>query len=210
MSPRFGVLILAGGEATRLPGKLALDAGGLPMLARVYRNFATDGEGEPLEIVLSTQATLVRELDAYLPIAAVVDRYARRGPLGGMLSSLPFMRARYVFAVAGDMPFVDLAFARHVADAYVAGDEAVVPLSRDANGASYREPLCALYDRVAFVREGRAVMRTGRGSLGAVLARMRVREIAPATTVRTTRNVNTASDYIDAMATFRGTRIAER
>ena len=34
----LGVIVLAGGEATRLPGKLFLDAGDLPLLVRVYRN----------------------------------------------------------------------------------------------------------------------------------------------------------------------------
>src|SRR5580658_5180826 len=36
--PEIGVVILAGGGATRLPHKLELEAGGVPMLVRVFRN----------------------------------------------------------------------------------------------------------------------------------------------------------------------------
>ena len=34
-TPAVTVIVLAGGEATRLPGKLYLDAGDLPLLVRV-------------------------------------------------------------------------------------------------------------------------------------------------------------------------------
>jgi hypothetical protein len=99
---RVGILILAGGEATRLPGKLALAAGDVPLVARVYRNFARPGR----ETFLAASGTFAPELDALLPVPAVIDRWSRRGPLGGMLSTMARMRSRYVFAVAGDAPFV--------------------------------------------------------------------------------------------------------
>ena len=43
MKPQ-AVVILAGGEATRLPGKLALDVGDVPLLVRVYRNVSPERE----------------------------------------------------------------------------------------------------------------------------------------------------------------------
>ena len=68
VAPAYGVLILAGGEATRLPGKLALDAGDVPMVVRVYRNFA-DAAGAPLrETYVSCKGTLDPRVDALLPV----------------------------------------------------------------------------------------------------------------------------------------------
>ena len=55
--PRAGVCILAGGEATRLPGKLALDVGDVPMLVRVYRNVSPGRE-----TWLSTKGALAPEI----------------------------------------------------------------------------------------------------------------------------------------------------
>ena len=56
-----GVCILAGGEATRLPGKLALDVGELPMLVRVYRNVSPGRT-----TWLSTKGPLPPELAAHI------------------------------------------------------------------------------------------------------------------------------------------------
>ena len=58
----IGVLILAGGEATRLPNKLALDAGVVPMIVRVYRNVSPNRE-----TFVSCKATFPREIDDLLP-----------------------------------------------------------------------------------------------------------------------------------------------
>jgi len=65
----LAVLILGGGEATRLPGKLALDAGDVPMIARVYRNVREAGP-----VYVSCKATFPPEIDALLPCPMVVDR----------------------------------------------------------------------------------------------------------------------------------------
>src|SRR5579862_9783047 len=137
---RAGVLILAGGEATRLPGKLELDAGNVPMLARVFANLSPGRE-----TWLSLKETLPPGLDAYLNAPVAVDRWSARGPLAGMLGTMACMRSRWVFAAAGDAPLLDGAFVDELAAARREGDEAVVPVS--ARGF---EPLAALYDRLAF------------------------------------------------------------
>jgi molybdopterin-guanine dinucleotide biosynthesis protein A len=184
----IGVLILGGGEATRLPGKLELEAGGLPMLARVVRNTAGGRE-----TFVACRGGLPAALDAFVPATAVVDRWSRRGPLAGLLTTMGRMHARFVFAAAGDAPFIDAGFIERLAALLCKGDEAVVP-THQRDGKLQLEPLAALYDRLAFLREGFPVLREGRGRLDLVIGRLRARfvEVADA---RIFANVNTPADY---------------
>jgi molybdopterin-guanine dinucleotide biosynthesis protein A len=185
----IGVLILAGGEATRLPGKLELAAGGLPMIVRVYRNVSAGRT-----TYISCKATFPPEIDRLLPAPMVVDRWSLRGPLAGLVTTMGQMRTRLVFAVAGDAPFVDAAFIDSLsAEWRDRDDEALVPV-HPLGEKTQMEPLAALYDRHAFLREGIQVLRSGRGALRGVLDRLRTRTIE----VRDPRiftNVNTPGDY---------------
>jgi molybdopterin-guanine dinucleotide biosynthesis protein A len=184
----LGVLILGGGEATRLPGKLELAAGDLPMLARVFRNVSGGRE-----TWVSCKGSLPPALDALLPVPAVVDRWSRRGPLAGMLTTMARMRSRFVFAVAGDAPFVSSRFVDELAAAVHDGDEALVP-THERGGERQIEPLAALYDRLAFLREGFPVLRGGRGKLALVIDRLRTRYVE-VDDARIFANVNTPEDY---------------
>jgi len=187
------VLILGGGEATRLPGKLELAAGDVPMIARVFRNFSS-----AREIWIAGKATFPNELDALLPAPMTIDRWSRRGPLAGMLTAMAAMRARWVFAVAGDAPFVDDRFVERLETARQSEDEAVVPAT-EREGRTQLEPLAALYDRLAFLREGLPVLRAGNGALRAVIDRLRA-QLVPIDDPRAFVNVNTSRDY-DALRT---------
>jgi molybdopterin-guanine dinucleotide biosynthesis protein A len=182
-----GVAILAGGEATRFPGKLLLDAGGVPLLLRTYR-----GVGPGRETVVSCAGTFPAALDAELPAALIVDRVPRRGPLGGVVSALGRMRSRWVFVLAGDTPFAGEALLERLEAARQPGDEAVVPVRAQPDG-THPEPLAALYDRVALLRAGSAALRAGRGSLRAALEGLRVRFLR-VDEARTFLNVNTPAD----------------
>ena len=75
-----GVVILAGGEATRLPGKLELDAGGLPLIVRVLQNVRAAGP-----VYVSANRSFPPEIDMALHCPIVVDRHPGRGPLSGLL-----------------------------------------------------------------------------------------------------------------------------
>jgi molybdopterin-guanine dinucleotide biosynthesis protein A len=196
---RAGILILAGGNATRLPGKLALDVGGLPMVARVYRNLATDRE-----TWISHNGALSPGIDALVPAPAAIDRWPGRGPLGGLLTTMAQMRSRWVFAIAGDAPLVDASFVDALCSLRTEGDEAIVP-SHDVDGRTRFEPLAALYDRLAFVRAGMPVLRSGRGALHAVLERLRVRAYHQAD-ARIFANVNTPADHAALRAAIEGAR----
>lgn len=192
--PEIGVVILAGGQATRLPGKLELRAGELPMLVRVYRNVSPGRR-----TVISSNGALAPALDAALDCPKITDRFPRRGPLGGLLSTLDALSEPLFFAVAGDAPFVDAAFIDRLASAWRPGDEAVVPV-HEARGFEQLEPLAALYDRASFVREGTAIFES-RGSLHAVLERLRIRRYTvEGKDTRIFTNINTPEDYAAAVA----------
>ncbi len=155
---------------------------------RVYRNV-----GVGRETVIACAGGFPRDVDAQLPVPMVVDRRPRRGPLGGLMTTLVRMRARWVFVVAGDAPFAGSALLERLEAARRPGDEAVVPV-RQRDGKPQPEPLAALYDRVAFLRAGAAVLRAGRGSVRAVIEDLRAR-LLPFEDVPVFTNINTPADY---------------
>ncbi len=182
------MLILGGGEATRLPGKLELAAGGVPMIVRVFRNLSAERE-----TAIACKGSFARAIDDALTAPMVVDRWSLRGPLAGMLTTMAQMRSRFVFAVAGDAPFVDAAFVERLERERLPGDEAVVPV-HESDGREQLEPLAALYDRLAFLREGLPVLRSGRGALRLVIDRLRARMVR-VDDARIFANVNTQAEY---------------
>jgi molybdopterin-guanine dinucleotide biosynthesis protein A len=187
----YGIIILAGGQASRLPGKLELATGELPMLVRVYRNISG---GRPTYI--SCNGSFSPATEAQLPCPMIVDRWPARGPLAGILSTMSEMRERFAFVVAGDAPHLTASFVEFVAGSYRDGDEALVP--RHAQGI---EPLAALYDRDAFLREGLPLLRSGNGAPRAVIERLQTRYIDvddPAVFA----SVNTPDDYSHVRASF--------
>jgi molybdopterin-guanine dinucleotide biosynthesis protein A len=181
----LGVLILAGGQATRLPNKLELDAGRLPMIARVYRNVSANRE-----TFISCKGTFPAAIDALLPCPMVVDRWPLRGPLSGILSTMHEMRSRYVFAVAGDAPFITSAFIDRLAELVRPSDEAVVP----RHGGQI-EPLAAIYDRQAYLRAGVPLLVAGKGALRLVIDGLRANYVEMKEDERLFANVNTPADY---------------
>jgi molybdopterin-guanine dinucleotide biosynthesis protein A len=185
-----GVVVLAGGEAKRLPGKLFLDAGDLPLLVRVFRNVSAGRE-----TVLSCNGALPYEIDLLIEAPAVVDRWPQRGPLSGLLSAMNVMHAPWAFAVAGDAPFVDAAFIDRLEALIEPGDEAIVP-RRTRDGKTHVEPLAALYLRDAFVREGLPILSGGNGAMHAVVERLNARYVEiGAADENIFTNVNTPAEY---------------
>jgi len=187
-APRVTVIVLAGGEATRLPGKLFMDAGDLPLLVRVYRNVCRGRA-----TMLSCKGALPYEIDLLIDAPAVVDRWPMRGPLSGLLSTMSEARTPWIFAVAGDAPFVDAAFIDVLEARIEPGDEAVVP-RRMRDGKPGIEPLAALYERDAFLREGLPVLSGGHGKLGMVVERLKTRFV-DIDDDRIFANVNTPDEY---------------
>jgi molybdopterin-guanine dinucleotide biosynthesis protein A len=194
-APAVGVVVLAGGASTRLPGKLELDAGGLPLVARVVRNAGTGRE-----TVVSVSAASAARIGALVDAPLAVDRWAACGPLGGLVSALAVLQSPLVFAVAGDAPFVGTAVIDALTADWKRGDEAVVPVHGEGPAAR-REPLAALYDRAALLAAGERALREGRYAMHAVLARLRTR-LVPFADGGVFANVNTAADYASAASSF--------
>jgi molybdenum cofactor guanylyltransferase len=186
--PAVTVIVLAGGEATRLPGKLYMDAGDLPLLVRVYRN-----AGAGRTTLISCKGALPYEIDLLIDAPTVVDRWPMRGPLSGLLSAMSEVRTPWAFAVAGDAPFVDAALIDTLLARLEPGDEAVVP-RRMRDGRLEIEPLAALYAREPFLREGLPVLSGGHASMRMVIERLNARFV-DIDGERIFANVNTPADY---------------
>ncbi len=176
------VVILVGGQATRFPGELESDAGGIPLLLRVYRNVRAMG---PVYISANVPfgAQITRELDC--PIVA--DHKSGRGPLSGLVSTFEKVSQKRCFAVAGDAPLLDCTALRELLWAWENGLEAVV-----AERAGFLEPLCALYDRMAFLREAGRVLKAGSGAVTAVVERLNHRRVS-LSDERALANINTTT-----------------
>lgn len=180
----LAVVILAGGEATRLPGKLELDAGGVPLIVRVFQNVRAAGP-----VYVSASRSFPPQIDRALECPIVIDRWPRRGPLAGLFSAFEAVREPRVFVVAADAPFVDARTAAELARLWEPGIEAVVPV----NAQGRLEPLCALYDRTAFLAAAGAVLREGSGGVASLVERLRAKRVR-LSDERVFANVNTAAD----------------
>jgi molybdopterin-guanine dinucleotide biosynthesis protein A len=142
---KTAVVLLAGGEARRFPGKLEWAVEGRPMLARSYDRARAAG----WPVYIAGKGSFSTALDDQLDAPLLIDRRPREGPLGALVGACALIRAEWIFAVAGDQPYLETSVLAKIAGAWQPGDEAVVP--RHAGGI---EPLAALYARRALLREG--------------------------------------------------------
>lgn len=178
----LAIVILAGGRATRFPGKLEAPFEGEPLLARVYRRVRGIAP-----TTIAGRDTFSGALDAVLDCPIVVDRWPDRGPLGGLLSAAYEIDAARIFALAGDAPLVSAEIIDALRTAWRDGDEAVVP---EHDGRL--EPLAALYDREALLREAWDTLHGEDRSMHAFLSRLRVRRVP--LDARAFANINTSAD----------------
>ncbi|HEY7981436.1 MAG TPA: molybdenum cofactor guanylyltransferase [Candidatus Eremiobacteraceae bacterium] len=187
---RFTIVVLAGGNATRLPGKLALPIDGEPMLARVLH--ALSATGAPCLVAAGTR--IPDAIAADDAVRVVYDEYPGEGPLAALVSAAAAVRTPYFFAVAGDMPGIDAAFIGRVVAAAEAAHwpDAIVPLHPEGT----LEPLAALYKREPWVMSARAALAKNRRNVSAALDGLRVAyyQIVPEDEPALA-NVNTPSDY---------------
>jgi molybdenum cofactor guanylyltransferase len=150
------IVLLAGGDARRFPGKLEHDVDGEPMIVRVYRRLRAMG----LPLFVAAKASFDPAIDAALDAPMLIDRQPATGPLAAIHSACTSLAARWIFAIAADMPNVSGEVLNRLAGARGDGVEAVVP-----RHDGQIEPLCALYDRRAILREAFALRRRGRDAM---------------------------------------------
>jgi molybdopterin-guanine dinucleotide biosynthesis protein A len=183
----LSIVILAGGQARRFPGKLEAPFEGRPLLAHVYHQWR-----DIAPTLVAGRGTFPAALDALIDCPIVVDRWPERGPLGGLLSAAHETNAARIFAVAGDAPRVTHDVLDRLLDAWLENDEAVVP---EHDGRL--EPLAALYDRIALMREASKGLQGEDASMHGMLARMRVQRVP--LDARYFVNINTAADLPRAL-----------
>jgi molybdopterin-guanine dinucleotide biosynthesis protein A len=181
------VILLAGGEATRFPGKLEQRIDGKPMLERCYD--AVRIAGWP--VYVAGKGSFSRRLDARLETPLLIDRKPGRGPLHAFLAACARVRARRLFAIGGDQSRIDAAVMLRLAAAWQSGDEAAVP-AHDAR----IEPLGALYDRSAALGAGFELRNAGAAGMHDLIARLDAR-LVPCD-ARYFHNVNRPEDLLDS------------
>jgi molybdenum cofactor guanylyltransferase len=184
MNAQTGIVILAGGQATRLPGKLELNAAGVPLLLRVYANVRGAGP-----VYVCANQSFPPDIDRALECPIIIDRWPGGGPLAALYSALEFVQEPIVFVVAGDAPFVTGAVMAELLQHWEAGLDAVVPV----NNAGHLEPLCALYDRVRFFHAATPVVQAGSGGVAAAVERLRSKRVR-LFDERVLANINTPAD----------------
>jgi len=191
---RTTIVLLAGGSATRLPGKLALPIEGEPMLVRVYRRLV-DGRRP---CVVSARGPLDRSLAAKIDAPVILDDLADAGPLGAIVTVASTLTTPLFFAAAGDLPDLDASFIDDLENAYDLdartgeAPEAVVPAWPNGD----IEPLAALYATSAAAAAGSVALASGRRRVSAMIDSLRVLrfDVRPQDEARLA-NVNTRPDY---------------
>lgn len=176
------IVLLAGGAASRLPGKLEREVDGKLLMLHAFDNLRN--VGLPMYVAAATpfSSAIVSALDATL----IYDAQPLRGPLWALLDASACIAADRIFAVAADMPHVDVAVLRRLAAAWRPGDEAVVP--QHPGGI---EPLAALYGGNALRHAAQSFSADCR-AMRDLLAALRVRYTTM--DARYFTNVNTLED----------------
>jgi len=196
-SQRTTIILLAGGLARRLPGKLALPVEGEPLLVSTYRRLTHHGARECL---ISVRSPLPAELTALIPARAIEDRYPDGGPLGGLLSAAHEVRTPLFFAAAGDLPRIDARFIDRLEQRYdaCAAEQRAKPaavIPRHADGRL--EPLAALYDTTEFICGARAALERGERKVTAAIAGLHVAYVDLSDAeMRQLANINTPQDWL--------------
>jgi molybdopterin-guanine dinucleotide biosynthesis protein A len=160
------------------------------MIVRVFAKLAHG----PWPVYVAGKGSFAPPIDAALCAPLLIDRWSTRGPLHALLSACPFIRADRIFAVAADQPQLEPSVLECLAAAWMPGDEAAVP-----EHAGFIEPLAALYDRFALLREGLRLRRASRTAMRDLIAAVATRFVPMEN--RYFCNVNTRSDLGRRMET---------
>lgn len=183
MAESIAILLLAGGRASRFPGKLEALVDGEPLLLRAFRIARSTG----WPVYVGAQGPFPTEIDRRLDCPVLVDRQPFGGPLRALYSACETIEQERVFVLAADLPRVDTALLERIAAAWMPGDDAVVP-RHDGR----LEPLAALYARSAILQESFTLFGEPRASMHDLIERIGARffDADPAYFA----NVNTPAD----------------
>jgi molybdopterin-guanine dinucleotide biosynthesis protein A len=179
----IAIVVLAGGRASRFPGKLEALVDGEPLVLRAFR--AARATGWP--VYVSAQGPFPAEIDRHLDCPVLLDRQPWGGPLRALHSACETVGHDRIFVLAADLPRVDAPLIERIAAAWLPGDDAVVP-RHDGR----LEPLVALYARSAILQESFTLFGEPRASMHDLIERIGARfvDVEP----QYFANVNTPAD----------------
>ena len=147
-----GAAILAGGLSRRMGANkalLRLEPDGPTLIEVVVARLKEAGFGDGLMLVANTSDDL-----GFLGLTTVADELPGAGPLGGILTALVHSHHPRVLVVACDMPLLNPALLRYMAQLPDSSD-VIIPRWIDKSGSVKVEPLHAIYSRrcIKAVRE---------------------------------------------------------
>jgi molybdopterin-guanine dinucleotide biosynthesis protein A len=162
--PALAGVVLCGGRSVRMGiDKATIDIGGATLLDRAVSRLT-----EACDPVLIAPGELHLAIDAR---HLIPDALPWAGPLGGIVAALHRSPHRLLAVVAVDMPWLDAALLRLLADRIADHDVAVCQTQRGL------EPLHAVYARSA-LPVAEAALRSQERSLRAMIAQLRTLTIA--------------------------------
>jgi molybdopterin-guanine dinucleotide biosynthesis protein A len=179
----IAILVLAGGRASRFPGKLEALVDGEPLVLRAFR--AARAAGWP--VYVSAQAPFPAQIDRRLDCPVLLDRTPWGGPLRALHSACETIAQERIFVLAADLPRVETRLLERIAQAWLPGDDAVVP-----RHGGQLEPLVAVYARAAILQESFTLFGEPRSSMHDLIERIGTRfiDVEP----EYFANVNTPAD----------------
>lgn len=158
-------VVLAGGRGSRIGGDKGLvEIGGLPMAALVLRALSEVTSDIVVAVTRGAGPAYTRALGPSVQI--VEDRVHDRGPLEGLSNALKLTRHGLVAVVPCDVPFLKADILR-LLESKAAGRDAAVPV---VNG--FLEPLVAVYQKKAGLRQFRRELDLGVGKVGNAIQHM--------------------------------------
>jgi len=189
--------ILAGGRGRRMGGRPKA-------LLPIGRGRIIDNQLAVLQAVADHVAIVANDTELYAALGVPVwpDTREGYGPLGGILTALVNSATPTALIIAGDMPFLTVAFLKHLVEAGE-GFDIAIPCTSDGY-----QPLCATYSRgcIAPIRHS---LDSGRLKVTDLLAAVSVHElgtdeIAPFDPDGMLFfNINTPGDYAHGLQTAR-------
>lgn len=163
-------VVLAGGESRRF----GADKASALLAGRPLLDWVVSAVHEVCSSVLVVRARGQRlpPLPAHLPVAVIEDRWDARGPLAGLASAFPHVKAELCFAVSCDAPLLRPAVIGILATRADGGADAVVP-----RVGGFFQPLVACYRPSACLAPFEQALASGEGRLQSALDRVSLVEV---------------------------------
>jgi len=168
-----GLLILAGGKATRLKNKPFVKFNGIPMLELIYNELselfdeivvgAKNRENENEIKKLTDNSKIIYDNEEFNSI---------NSPLAGIVSAFSEMKSEIVFVVSCDVPKIKKEVVKIILSE-IDNFDAAVPMLKN----EFIEPLVAAYNRCAMLAAGKSALNLNKLSVRDALKQLNVNHI---------------------------------